>query len=163
MRKEALTQMLATISYSLSLRGIGKTTLLKKGADGYPDNFLLITRTLAQANKITTNPKCMPLPLDSLERIRGNRYPILIDHEALLYIVSQVQYRISDLEEEASAQEKERLALQKDFADLEMACLNYFMTIPWWKFRARRKAESKILELLINYYQKTSSHDRSNI
>lgn len=160
MRRTELLNTLDNLIRLLVKRSTGKTTLLKRGADGYESDFILITRTAESSRHITLNPRCKPYPLRSIERVRGFDLPLLIDHEVLREIFVDSYHQLANMESELETQRLEFDQFKNRVSDLEMACLNHLILVPWWKFKAKRDAKLKVLQELNKYYQITKSNGK---
>ena len=121
-------------------------TLLKRGADGYEGDFVLISKSFDQDKKTTLNPRCEPIPLSSIERIRGKSVPVLVDSESMVEILERARFEMSLHEIELEAREEKIQQLQERVWELESECRSYFLLLPWWKRGVKRAVKKKILK-----------------
>jgi hypothetical protein len=153
MKRSELISTINLLGRQLQIRGNGKTTLLKRGADGYTGDFLLITTSQAQARLITSNPRSKAIPLSSIERIRGYDLPILVDHEALREIIVGSSIQLNQMDFELHQSSEKYKSLERASSLLEEVVLNYLALIPWWKIRAKEKSKREMLVALEKYYK----------
>ena len=148
MRRTELLNTLDLLSQLLIKRSTGKTTLLKRGADGYESDFILITQTAESSRNITLNPMCKPYPLRAIERVRGSDLPLLIDHEVLRELFVNAHHQLATMELELKTQQSVADQFKNRVLALEKVYVTHLTRVPWWKFKARQKNKLEIIHEL---------------
>jgi iron-sulfur cluster repair protein YtfE (RIC family) len=95
-----IKNILRELQYYLSIRQIGKTTLLKKGIDEYPYYHWIVVPTIEYGRNIISpvNKLHNLVSLDNLEKIRTTHQAMIIDQEANLEIFNRSLEEIEKLE-----------------------------------------------------------------
>jgi hypothetical protein len=150
-----IKDILRELQYYLSIRKIGKTTLLKKGVDDYPFYHWIVVPTIEYGKNIITpsNKLHKLVSLNSLENIRGTQQAMIIDQEANLQIFSMALSEIEQLEEQNRKQngfmhEITDLAemYQNDLHQIQNHMLDG-LQIPFWNISAKIQHQKKSMEL----------------
>lgn len=151
-----IKNILKNLSYYLSIRQTGKTTLLKKGVDEYPYYHWIVVPNLDYAKEIVTpsNKLHNLVTLDTLDRLVGTKQAMIIDQEANLQIFQMALDEIHRLELEGDR--KNKLAheivdllemYQNDLHQMQNHMLDG-LRIPFWNLKAKWKHRKKSIELV---------------
>lgn len=83
------------VEYMSHGRGYGHTEAMIKGAEGV-DNSIIVAVTKQQAREFQRRlPKALCITIDELDKLRGLRRPMLIDHYALQSMLSELEHEHS--------------------------------------------------------------------
>jgi hypothetical protein len=152
----SVKEILKQLQYHLSIRQIGKTTLLKVGVDDYPKYHCIVVPNIEYARR-TFNPINKLhnfVSLNNLENLRGTNQPMIIDQEANREIFKMVLYEFDDLDNIIQTKDNiiTTLTSTKDkyYSDLcELKShLSEGYQIHWWQFKKRKQHKLKQVELL---------------
>ena len=153
---KSVREILKQLQYHLSIRQIGKTTLLKVGVDDYPKYHCIVVPTIEYARR-TFNPINKLhnfVSLDNLENLNGTNQPMIIDQEANREIFKMVLYEFDDLDNIIQAKDNTITTLTsiKDTHYSYLCKLKAHLIegckISWWEFKKRKKHRIKQVELL---------------
>jgi hypothetical protein len=152
----SVRDILKQLQYHLSIRQIGKTTLLKVGVDDYPKYHCIVVPNIEYARR-TFNPINKLhnfVSLNNLENLRGTNQPMIIDQEANLQLFKMVLYEFDDLDNMIRIKDNtittltsEKDKYYSDLCELKVH-LNEQCKIRWWQFGKRRKYRIKRVQLL---------------
>jgi hypothetical protein len=152
----SVKQIIRQLHYHLSIRQIGKTTLLKVGVDDYPKYHSIVVPTMDYAKR-TFNPINKLhnfVSLDNLENLNGTNQPMIIDQEANREIFKMVLHEFDDLNNIIQAKDDTITTLTSikdthysDLCELKVH-LNEGYQIRWWQFKKRKQHKLKQLQLL---------------
>lgn len=84
------------------LRGVGQTHAMRKGLDASPDALLLVHNAGYGSNLVgggASTPSARVVTLDSLDRLRGMKRPLLADHYAVGQLLHKAAATIRHLEQ----------------------------------------------------------------
>jgi hypothetical protein len=95
------------LSYYMSTRAAGHTTLLKRGTDNYEKPFCVLTHNSEAGGALGFNRKNI-VTLNSLDRLRGSARPMAIDNGAMIEILSDAMYRIETQKEQIKILEEKK-------------------------------------------------------
>lgn len=151
-----IKNILKNLSYYLSIRQTGKTTLLKKGVDEYPYYHWIVVPNLDYAKQIVTpsNKLHNLVTLDTLDRLVGTKQAMIIDQQANLQIFQMALDEIHRLEMDSDM--KNKLAheivdllemYQNDLHQMQNHMLDG-LRIPFWNLKAKWKHRKKSNELV---------------
>lgn len=151
-----IKNILKQLSYYLSVRQTGKTTLLKRGVDEYPYNHWIVVPKLEYAkHMISPSNKLHNLvTFDTLDRLVGTKHAMIIDQEANLQIFQMALDEIHRLEMDGDRKNKlahEIVDLLEIYQDDLHQTRNHILDglkIPLWNLKARWKYRKKSIELV---------------
>jgi hypothetical protein len=89
----------ALYHYLLINRGVGHTTLIKKGIENYNKDKFILTKNLEQGDMMGCR-RSEIITLGSLLKLRGCSRPMVIDNEALVELLREVILEWDDLYKE---------------------------------------------------------------
>lgn len=85
------------LNHFVSTRQVGHTTVMKEGVNAHPESLVLVhSSDNAKALKLDTS---QIVSLNTLERLRGSKKPLVIDNAAMYSLLSETLHYISSLEE----------------------------------------------------------------
>ena len=94
--KEILNELLTYYNVN---RGVGHTTLMKKGVDNYDGDKIIVCYNYKHANAIGLNKNDV-VTIHNLKNLRGIKSPIIIDNAAMVIILQDAINEIEKLEKE---------------------------------------------------------------
>jgi hypothetical protein len=137
-------QHLMIWSYINEVRGKGKTSLLKKGIDGYDKPFHLLTVNKEMGKHLTKNKNCKIVTLSSLDQLKGSDKPLIIDQEAIAKLSFETANMLKNqsemLEHIMSLSEKYQTAYH-EYVKLALE----YMGTEWWQFKKRNNLKIQML------------------
>jgi hypothetical protein len=163
-----IKNILKQLSYYLSIRQTGKTTLLKKGIDEYPYYHWIVVPKLEYAKHMVSpsNKLHNLVTLNTLDRLVGTKQAMIIDQEANLQIFQMAFDEIQKLEDES---DKKTTLLhqivdltqmyQNDLHNIQLHIMDGFQ-IPFWNLKQRWIYKKKTIELVKYIIER--SEDYSN-
>jgi hypothetical protein len=98
--------------YYETTRGIGHTTLMKKGTDNYGDNKCVLTFNMEHGEVMGFNPKEI-VTLQSLDRTRGAARPMAIDNGTMMVLLTETLKEFGKLERENIELKSKLIAIKK--------------------------------------------------
>lgn len=151
-----IKNILKKLSYYLSIRQTGKTTLLKKGIDEYPYYHWIVVPKLEYAKHMVSpsNKLHNLVTLDNLTPLVGTNQAMIIDQEANLQIFQMALDEIQRLELEGEAKTKlahDIVGLLEMYQDDLHQMQNHMLDglrIPFWNLKAKWKHRKKSIELV---------------
>jgi hypothetical protein len=151
-----IKNILKNLSYYLSIRQTGKTTLLKKGVDEYPYYHWIVVPNLNYAKHIVTpsNKLHNLVTLDTLDKLVGTKQAMIIDQQANLQIFQMALDEIHRLEIESDMKTKlahEIVDLLEMYQDDLHKLQHHFLDgliIPFWDVSGKLKHKKKSIQLL---------------
>jgi hypothetical protein len=151
-----IKDILRELQYYLSIKRIGKTTLLKKGIDEYPYYHWIVVPTIDYGKTITipSNKLHKLVSLDNLQTIRGTHQAMIIDQEANLQIFQMAFGEIQRLEDESVEKTKlaqEIVELVEMYQDDLHKLQNHFLDglkNSYWNLFERYRYKKKSIELM---------------
>lgn len=151
-----IKNILKNLSYYLSIRQTGKTTLLKKGVDEYPYYHWIVVPNLDYAKQIVTpsNKLHNLVTIDTLDRLVGTKQAMIIDQQANLQIFQMALDEIHRLEMDIDRKNKlahEIVDLLEMYQDDLHQMQNHMLDglrIPFWNLNAKWKHRKKSIELV---------------
>lgn len=152
----SVKQIIRQLHGYLSIRRIGKTTLLLKGVDEYPQYHCIVVPTMEYAKRTfnPTNKLHNFVSLDNLENLNGTNQPMIIDQEANREIFKMVLYEFDDLDNIIQSKDNTitSLTFVKDMYYSHLCELKAHLIegykIHWWQFKKRKEHKRKQLELI---------------
>jgi hypothetical protein len=152
-----IKDILRELQYYLSIRQTGKTTLLKKGVDGYPYHHWIVVPKMEYGRVIfdTKNNKLHKLvSLNNLQNARGTHKAMIIDQEANLQIFNMVLDEFDKLETEIENSNNIVSELSK-LNEVNQSKLNAltehlleYNSIKWWQFGKLKKYKNRGTEII---------------
>lgn len=97
------------LDYYQATRGIGHSTLIKKGTDNYDQPFMVLTCNSEGDPFIDVNKEDI-VSIESLNRVIGKRKPMVIDNGAVIKLLYETILTIDTLQKE-NKQLKETIRL----------------------------------------------------
>lgn len=142
-------------------RGVGHTTLMKKGVENYDRKFGVIGLNSDHANQLTEGRDlAVGASIRSLPKFEGMNIPVVVDNSAWYTIISEVITLLesSMLKEDIRPITNNLMVLVEVYQErshkIESAIVDYFVC-PFWAFRKKAEIQKQIVELIIE-----SNNDR---
>ena len=151
-----IKNLLTEIWSYLSIRQTGKTTLLKTGIDSYdrPHWILVPTMDYGRSFILEGNKNQKIVSFKNLDKLRGSKDPLVIDHTAISTLISMTLDYINDLEikrNDATRVSVEIAELcemyQEDLHKMEKHILEG-LRIPFWNFIKKSEYRKKSIKLI---------------
>lgn len=151
-----IKNILKQLSYYLSIRQTGKTTLLKKGIDEYSKYHWIVVPNFNYAKQIVTpsNKLHNLVTFDTLDKLVGTSQAMIIDQQANLQIFQMALDEIHRLEMESDRKTKlahKIVALLEMYQDDSHQMQNHMLDglrIPFWDLKAKWNHRKKSNELV---------------
>lgn len=119
-------------NYYQNGRGLGSTTLMKRGTSNYEYDKLILVSTHSSGKSLGFKPHEM-VSLNSIDRLRGSDLPLAIDNHTLIDIFDQVSLKLEEQEDRATRAESnavhERLRREDLAVEIKEMKENPFRTL----------------------------------
>jgi hypothetical protein len=151
-----IKNILKQLSYYLSIRQTGKTTLLKKGIDEYPYYHWIVVPKLEYAKHMVSpsNKLHNLVTLNNLTPLVGTKQAMIIDQEANLQIFQMALDEIQRLEDDSNGK-NELLHQIVDLVEMYQNDLHQIqnhmldgLRIPFWDLKGKWEHRKKSIELV---------------
>jgi hypothetical protein len=152
--KSKTLQKLASVISTISTRGVGHTTLMKKGTDSYDRPFGIISHSTPSGKEILgENQNGSVYTIDTIDNMRGAKMPVIFDNHILAKFLGDIHWELESAIKTAEGARKNQKIIMDFFEeyqnmaiDAEYVLMDY-VELPWWKIAKKRSLMSKYIWL----------------
>ena len=145
------------------LRGVGNTSLMRRGTDNYDREFFVISHSREYSEELLRGSKYgKAKTLYDINSLQGYSVPVVIDHHVL---ASSIANAINDIEKK-----NEHISQMNITIDKLMTITEYYqdrshniedlalklVLCRWWQFSKKKRLRNELLNKIMNYTQSPS-------